>query len=102
MGRRIRFFGGNTRGQITIENGHRETWVIDRDVWFDQDIDGRWLVWAGQHQEGRALDGSDETGAIVVKDPRVVAFIDLLAQLIAEPAKFQDEPTFSYDGPALD
>ncbi len=94
----IRFFGGTTRGQITIENGHSETWTIDRDVWFDRDIDGRWLVWAGHHHTTtlpEAVEGEGDTGAIVVKDPTVIAFIDLLGELIADPAKFRDEPTFA-------
>lgn len=97
MEQSIRFFGGTTHGKVTIENGHSETWTIDRDVWFDRDFDGRWLVWAGRH-DATALpaevEGGD-TGAIVVKDPTVIAFIDLLGELIANPAKFRDEPTFS-------
>ncbi len=98
MGRSIRFFGGNTRGQMTVENGHSETWSFDRDVWFDRDIDGRWLVWAGRHHATMRRDDDDEhrdTGAIVIKDPTVIAFIDLLGELIADPARFHDEPTFS-------
>ena len=93
----IRFFGGTTRGQVTIENGHRETHEIERDVWFDQDIDGRWLVWAGRHDAPSVThNGQDEmdTGSIVVKDATVAAFIEMLGELIADPAKFHDEPTF--------
>ncbi len=98
MGQSIRFFGGTTHGQITVENGHSETWTFDRDVWFDRDIDGRWLVWAGRHNATALPDeveGEGATGAIVVKDPTVIAFIDLLGELIADPARFRDEPTFS-------
>ncbi len=95
MEKRIRFFGGTTQGQVTIENGHSETWSISRDVWFDRDIDGRWLVWAGRHGSRPAGDsGHEETGAIVVKDPQVAAFIEMLGELIANPAKFHDEPVF--------
>ncbi len=103
----IRFFGGATRGQVTIENGHSETHEIERDVWFDQDIDGRWLVWAGRHDPVAApMDGDDEmdTGSIVVRDPTVAAFIEMLGELIADPAKFHDEPSFppkrTANGPA--
>ncbi len=98
MGYSIRFFDGNTRGQITVENGHSETWSIDRDVWFDRDIDGRWLVWAGRHDatmSAEDIDAESDTGAIVTKDPTVIAFIDQLGELIANPAKFHHEPTFS-------
>ncbi len=49
MEKSIRFFGGTTHGEVIIEDGHSETWSICRDVWFDRDIDGRWLVWAGRH-----------------------------------------------------
>ncbi len=68
----IQFFGGATRGQVTIENGHSETWAVNRDVWFDRDIDGGWLVWAGRRDEAAVLGTDEENndiGAIVVKDP---------------------------------
>lgn len=95
MERSIRFFGGTTQGEVTIENGHTETWSISRDVWFDRDIDGRWLVWAGRHESNPRVGGEDdEIGAIIVKDPQVAAFIDMLGELIANPAKFHHEPTF--------
>ncbi len=95
MEKSIGFFGGTTQGQVTIEDGHSETWNISRDVWFDRDINGRWLVWAGHH-DARPVGESeqDEIGAIVVKDPQVAAFIKMLGQLIADPAKFREEPTF--------
>ncbi|MBA3275626.1 MAG: hypothetical protein H0T72_07520 [Chloroflexia bacterium] len=97
MRRSIQCFGGATRAQITIENGHSETWAVNCDIWFDRDIDGRWLVWAGRRDEA-AVPGTDEenddTGAIVVKDPGAIAFIEMLGELIADPARFHDEPTF--------
>ena len=99
----IRFFGGTTRGQATMEDGHRETREIERDVWFDQDIDGRWLVWAGRHDAAALpMDGKDEmdAGSIVVRDPTVIAFIDMLGELIADPAKFHNEPSFPPEAPA--
>ncbi len=93
----IRFFGGTTRGHITFENGRSITSAIDREIWFDRDIDGRWLVWAGRH-DGVAIPGDDDrhedTGAIVVRDPGTIAFIELLGELFANPARFHDEPTF--------
>lgn len=49
MDRRISFFGGTTQGRITLEDGHVETRMIDRDVWFDRNFDGRWLVYAVTH-----------------------------------------------------
>ncbi len=97
MKRSIQFFGGATRGQVTIENGHSETYSINRDVWFDRDIDGRWLVWAGRRDRATLPEDTevnDDTGAIIVKDPGAIAFIELLGELITDPARFRDEPTF--------
>lgn len=68
---------------------------VRRELWFDQDIDGRWLVWAGRHSADPRLDGEDDSGAIVVKDPQVVAFIEMLGELIAKPDRFHHEPVFS-------
>lgn len=94
MQRSIRFFGGVTKGQVTIEDGHSETRSIECDVWFDQDIDGRWLVWAGRHQSNPLFESEGAMGAIVVEDPHVAAFIEMLGELIANPSRFKDEPTF--------
>jgi hypothetical protein len=88
MNKRIGYFGGKTHGRILLENGHREELWFDREVWFDRDIDGRWLVGVSDQ------DTSDEkhTGAIVVKDETVIAFIEMLGKMIVEPDKFADEP----------
>lgn len=37
--------------------------------------------------------------AVVVADPRVGAFIDMLAQLVTDPARFRNEPRLD-DAPA--
>ena len=94
MSKRIGYFGGKTHGRIILENGHREDVWFDRELWFDRDIDGRWLVGVTDP------DSSEEehTGAIVVKDATVSAFIDLLGRLIADPDTFADEPVLI--GPA--
>ncbi len=96
MEQTIRFFGGTTRGEVTIEHEHEETRVIDRDVWFDQDINGHWLVWVTAH-DGTPADGEEDgqTGAIIVRNRDATAFIELLGKLIADPANFHHEPVFT-------
>jgi len=87
MAKQIGYFGGTTSGLLIFENGHEEEARFERELWFDRDIDGRWLVGATNPQRG-----SDEsTGAIVVKNPTVSAFIELLGNLVAEPEQFADE-----------
>jgi hypothetical protein len=103
MDHRISFFGGETRGFVRLANGDEQAVDIVRDVWFDRDIDGRWLVWA-QDRDGIPLDGTDEgsTGAIVVRNRDVIAFLEQLGQLIVEPAAFEHEPVFAGVDGAVD
>lgn len=80
---------GEGNGEVTV--------VLRRDLWFDHDIDGRWLVWAQGDTVGGAdghADQAENLGAIVVNDPTAIAFIDMLAQLLVDPAKFGHEPVF--------
>ncbi len=99
MGHSIRFFGGRIHGHMTSENGRPVTSVLDRDLGFDRDWDGCWLVWASRHADdadpGDGTAGDHTTGAIVVKDPTVIAFIEMLGDLIADSSMFHDEPTFT-------
>jgi hypothetical protein len=73
---------------------------VHRELWFDQDIDGKWLVVASK-DGATGPDGDHDydadVGAIVVTDPRVVAFIELLGELVADPARFAHEPRFEAD-----
>ncbi len=92
----IRFFGGTIRGEVAIGHEHLETRMLDRDVWFDQDFDGRWLVWVTAHDGTGSTDGEDDrTGAIVVRNRDAIAFIELLGRLFADPARFRHEPVFT-------
>jgi len=88
----IRTFG--TSGSASFAIGHDDACdpaPIRRELWFDQDVDGRWLVCAvRRHRHNRAGD----LGAIVVNDPRVADFIDMLGQLVDDPSQFLDEPHF--------
>jgi hypothetical protein len=77
-------------------NADRQT-RIAREFWFDRDIDGRWLVCAVKPDvQHPRVDGGDtyNLGAIVVTDSQVIAFIEMLGELIADPAQFGEEPTF--------
>ena len=93
----IRAFGtaGPTRLTFTLASGPGTgdmTLSLPRAFWFDQDINGSWLVWAS----GPDDDGDDaiEFGSIVVRDPTVAAFLDELGQLVASPQRFAHEPRF--------
>jgi len=87
-------------GPGTFHMGVGETSVrlaVCRDLWFDRDIEGRWLVVADRHAPPSVAARRDvlpDKGAIVVRDPTVLAYIDLLAQLYTEPGAFADEPLF--------
>ena len=87
MTKRVEYFGGKTHGHIVLENGHSENIPFDRELWFDCDLDGRWLVGVTNCQHPDA----DVTGAIVVKNPTIGAFIQLLGRLVIEPARFTAE-----------
>jgi hypothetical protein len=95
MEQRIFFFGDDARGAVRLAHGHVDAVDVDRDVWFDRDIDGQWLVWAQDH-DGTPGNGPDEeqTGVIVVRNPDVSAFLEQVGRLIADPAAFAHEPVF--------
>jgi hypothetical protein len=94
----IRFFGQHGPHQIIFtEHGHETAVVVRRELWFDRDVDGHWLV--GVKREAHvAVDGEGDwpeaVGAIVVRDVTAIAFIERLAQLLVDPAPFTDEPVF--------
>jgi hypothetical protein len=96
MAKQITYFGGKATYHLVLEDGHQEEVWLEREFWFDRDIDGRWLV--GATNPWRADD--ENFGAIVVKDPRISAFIELLGTLLAEPERFADELVLG--GPAED
>lgn len=88
----IRTFGSNGPATFTIERDDAcPPAPIRRELWFDQDVDGQWLICAVE-PEGRGRAGG--IGAVVLTDPRVADFIDTLAQLVEDPAQFRDEPRF--------
>ena len=98
----IRLFGQTGPHQIIVDDhGHATSLVIRRDLWFDHDVDGRWLIWAKREAQA-ALDGEGDlpeaVGAIVVRDATAIALIDQLAQLLVDPGQFRDEPVFRPPG----
>jgi hypothetical protein len=94
MTQRIRSFGGETTSRFSITNGEEISMTLRRVVWFDQDIDGRWLVWATSEDAVSGADAPRELGrpgAIVVRDPRIGTFIEMFGELLAHPERFEDE-----------
>lgn len=85
-----------------IENGIPESWDIERELGFDRDFDGTWLVWVERPDRappGGAQVEGDPTGSIVVKDVRANAFLDQLIDLISDPESFSHEPAFDSEPP---
>ena len=102
MNQRLFYFGYTTHGTVMLVNGHTRRSELVREVWFDQDVNGTWLIGATE-QCGTPSNGTEDgrTGAIVVKNRDVEAFLEQLGRLIAEPAAFTHEPVFlGVDGPA--
>jgi len=86
----IQTFGSSGAVVFRVEgNGPPQAVSMCRELWFDRDINGQWLVCAAR-QQGIGAD----VGSIVVTDPRVGDFIAMLAELVAHPDQFTDEPRF--------
>ncbi len=88
----VRIFGSTGVVSLTIEEvDPARSIAIFRELWFDQDTDGRWLVCAMRADGDRRRA---DIGSLVVTDPRVADFIETMANLIADPDQFTDEPRF--------
>lgn len=88
----IRTFGSHGTASFLVEHEEaRHPAPIRRELWFDLDLDGRWLICAVGHQ---GHDQAGDVGSMVVTDPRVADFIDMLAQLVDDPSQFLNEPHF--------
>lgn len=92
MPSRIRSFGTERLGRFQIMSTSGDEVMLRRQLWFDQDTEGRWLVWAATPDA--VGDLTTELGAIVVEDPIVAAFLEQLSQLVAYPQRFAHEPRF--------
>jgi hypothetical protein len=75
---------------------------VIQEIGFDRDLDGRWTIWAKRMPDDdgyRPGFGEDDSlGAIIVTDPTVSAFIELLGELVADPSQFRHEPRFELSG----
>ncbi len=88
----IRTFGPTGITSISFVDTTSDRSVsVRRELWFDQDTDGRWLVCAVRADGER---NHADMGSLVVTDPRVTDFIETMARLIADPDQFADEPRF--------
>lgn len=95
---RIHAFGSRGLVPFFIAEGDTERQArVARELWFDRDIDGRWLVCAVKpdHPATQGHDDAHNLGAIVITDPQAIAFIELLGELVADPAQFGHEPAFA-------
>ena len=95
----VRYFGAHGSFQISVGQDQGEiTHRVVQAIGFDRDLDGRWTVWAKRMPDPAtnclSLDDDDAVGAIIVTDPTVVAFIELLGELVANPTRFRHEPRF--------
>jgi len=97
MAPRIQFLGTTAPCCFQFGDGQRSQ-VLPRQLWFDRDIDGRWLVWSSTASP--TSDGDESAvGSMIVNDPAVATFLESLASMVAQPARFQHEPRL--EGPSL-
>jgi hypothetical protein len=89
----IQFFAISGVSEFTIGEGEEELSLgFRREVGFDRDVDGHWIVWT----VGRSrLGAENQLGSVVVTEPTVIAFIETLATLISQPNRFTHEPLIS-------
>lgn len=92
MSSTIRNFGSNGAASLSFEEINPDRSIsVDRELWFDQDTSGRWLVCVMRPRDERHVA---DIGSLIVTDPRVSDFIETMARLIADPDQFTDEPRF--------
>lgn len=91
----IRLFGSAGPTTFTIEwDDHSQPIAMRRELWFDQDMDGRWLICAMRAPDQDDHQAVASMGSLVVTDQRVRDFIETLAELLANPDQFAEEPRF--------
>lgn len=93
MREKIDIISGSASGHVVLRGDRSDRREFQRELWFDRDINGRWLVGVADQDQHQG----DCRGAIIVKDPGVSQFIELLGELLCDPEKFSDEPVF--EGP---
>jgi hypothetical protein len=101
VGHSIKTFGGDGEHEVRFrtEAGQKAVWVR-RDLWFDRDDSGKWVVWAQQRprsEDGPLQEGDVEAqtlGSIVVTNPVVIEFLEQLGELLVNPVAFRHEPHF--------
>lgn len=86
MAKQVAYFGGITHGRLIHEHNPKQEIRFDRDIWFDRDINGRWLVGVTTQHDS----GDETTQAIAIKHDTVNDFISVLASLVADPDELSD------------
>lgn len=94
---RMRAFGSTGSSSFTLvaepdSPGSSGEQRVSRELCFERDIDGSWLVWAVDPRFGDPRPPAD--GAIAVRDSTVGGFLEALGQLLADPSRFEHEPRF--------
>jgi hypothetical protein len=72
---------------MVLHMGHEQRYAVYRDLWFDEDFDGSWLVCAIRPEEPE-VNGDRKGGGIRVDDPAVSAFLRELFMLLADPDRY--------------
>ena len=96
---RVNCFGGPFQSEFLFVADEQDT-VVRRELWFDQDIDGRWVIWVSENRDPQGIPEAEspvELGALIVQDPTVAAFLETLGELVLEPDHFAHEPRFRAD-----
>ena len=96
---RVNCFGGPFQSEILFAASEQDI-VVRRELWFDQDIDGRWVIWVSEDRGPRDIPEAESpvgVGALIVRDPTVAAFLETLGELVLEPDHFAHEPRFGTD-----
>lgn len=75
---------------------------IHRDIGFTRDIDGSWSFLVMLPEDRDAKGGyrvEDASGGMRVTDPEVIAFIEHLARMVANPAHYDGNDGYVTIGP---
>lgn len=68
---------------MVLDLSKEQRYAVCRDVWFDEDFDGSWLV--GVNRSEAEVRGDRPGGSIRVHDPSVMAFLKQLYTVLANP-----------------
>ncbi len=97
---RIGYVGGSLVGQVKVGRLFDVRVCVHRDLWFARDIvSDEWSAYVELPERDSGGDDAAGVGSILITDPTVNAFMEMLVQLIADPEAIGDvtfgpKPTF--------